>query len=453
MAGAAVVGAAAGVVLASRWALLVAPVAHVMVLELVRLPVHGPTVDGIRFGSLPEIAAFLLGRGWYGLVALLPMVVAAAYGAVLARRLHAGPARPRGFWHATAVYTRRGIAGLAVVGLVGLAMLIARPASTAPILGPDGQPLPGSIAELTTVPLGGHDQALLLRGHDVDNPVLLYLVGGPGGSQLGHVRATMEGLEEDFVLVTWEQRGAGKSYTALDPTDTHTLDQAVADTLELTDYLRERFGQERIYLLGNSWGTIPSVLAVQQRPELFHAYIGSAQMVDIAETDRRFHAELLAVAERAGDTGLAAELDAYGQPPYADVVAGQNVAIHYASLLLPESDLQLPGPDGVGASEYNLVEKRNVFAGLIDTYAIMYPQLQELDFRRDAPSLDVPVYVVQGAQEAPGRDDLAREWFDQLIAPHKALFTLESADHNPNYQAPDQFRQVMTQVLDDTYSE
>ena len=137
-------------------------------------------------------------------------------------------------------------------------MGIARPASTAPILGPDGQPLAGSIAEFETVRIGGVDQVLMLRGRSVDNPVLLYLAGGPGGTDIGAMRADV-GLEQDFVVATWEQRGTGKSYaSSIDPVEDLTLAQAVDDTIAVTDHLRERFGVDRVFLVANSWGTIPS---------------------------------------------------------------------------------------------------------------------------------------------------------------------------------------------------
>ena len=99
--------------------------------------------------------------------------------------------------------------------------------------------------------------------------MLLFLAGGPGGTELGAMRHHGEALEEDFVVVTFDQRGTGKSYDQLEPTSTLTLDRAVADTIEVTNYLRDRFGQDKIYLLGQSWGTILGVLAVQQQPELY----------------------------------------------------------------------------------------------------------------------------------------------------------------------------------------
>jgi len=73
--------------------------------------------------------------------------------------------------------------------LIVVAIAFARPGITHPIVGPDGKALSGSIAELVTVPIGGHEQAMMIRSRSVDNPVLLYLAGGPGGTDLGAMRA------------------------------------------------------------------------------------------------------------------------------------------------------------------------------------------------------------------------------------------------------------------------
>jgi proline iminopeptidase len=244
----------------SRWSMLVTPAVFVVVFELARLGVEGPTVDGIHLASTYGIIAFVLGRLVHGLLILAPMILGTIYGVWLAARLGRDPSAALGAvgWTFT---------GLATLALIVIAGYIARPATTHPILGPDGEPLPGSIAELITVPIGGHDQALTIRGRSIENPVLLYLAGGPGGTDLGAMRADA-GLEQYFVVVTWEQRGSGKSYSALDPVETLTLEQMVSDTIEVTNYLRDRFKEDKIYLVGNSWGTILGVLAVQQHPDL-----------------------------------------------------------------------------------------------------------------------------------------------------------------------------------------
>lgn len=119
-------------------------------------------------------------------------------------------------------------------------------AQTPPILNETGQPVPGSIAELTAVSLGCQEQTIMIRAHSADLPVLLYLSGGPGQSDLPYSRVLFEDLTQNFVVVGWDQRGTGKSYPALFPTEAVTLEQAVADTIELTTYLRERFDEEKI---------------------------------------------------------------------------------------------------------------------------------------------------------------------------------------------------------------
>jgi pimeloyl-ACP methyl ester carboxylesterase len=182
-------------------------------------------------------------------------------------------------------------------------MLIAQPATTDPITGPGGKPLAGSVAELARVPIGGHQQAIMIRGASVENPVLLMLAGGPGGSEIGSMRNLGEGLERDFVVATWDQRGTGKSAGELSPTSTMTVDQMVSDTIDVTNYLRKRFHERKLYLVGNSWGTILGVLAAQKHPELYHAFVGSGQMVSPTDTDRMFYEDTLKWAQQTGRTG------------------------------------------------------------------------------------------------------------------------------------------------------
>jgi proline iminopeptidase len=261
--------------------------------------------------------AFLSGRGFHGLVGLLPIVVGAAYGAGYARRRVSGPVHPHGPAR-IGLYGRRVGVGLLTTGLVVLAVLVIRPARTAGIVGPDGEPLPGSVAELTTVSVGGHDQSIMIRGRSDALPVLLYLAGGPGGTDLGAMRIFSEDLERDFVVATWDQRGAGKSYPALDPGSTLTLERAVADTIDVTNYLRRRFDESQIYLVGNSWGTTLGVLAVQRHPELYYAFVGTGQMVSQSETDRMFYEDTVAWAQQSGQHALAAHLIDLGPPPYDD---------------------------------------------------------------------------------------------------------------------------------------
>lgn len=456
-------GLVAGVVLRSRWATLLTPAVHVAAFELGRWGTPGPTVSSLQLDSAYGVLAFVLGRILYALAGLLPMLLGGSLGVALARRwsgLSARTRKPVGYaW----LRVRRLVTALTAVGLVGLAALIVQPASTPEILGPDGKPLPGSIASLEAIRLGGREQWITIRGHSAENPVLLSLAGGPGQSDLPYARVLWRDLERDFVVVGWDQRGTGKSYPALDPIADLTLEQAITDTIELSEYLRARFDEEKIYLHGESWGSTLGVLAAQRRPDLYHALIASGQMVSQRETDRRLYHDVLDLAAQTGDEGLARALRAFGEPPYPSIFANALVMQQYDRLYkphtLPESTLtrgpllaREAGPWGLLGREYGLVEKIGVLRGLIDMFSAMYPQLQGLDFREDAPRLEVPYYMLDGAAELTARRDLALEWFDQLDAPLKRRFTFENGAHSVGFEHFEAFHQLMVDtVLPETY--
>ncbi len=441
-------GVAGGTLARSRWILLPLVVVYAAGIELGRLGIVAPTLD-VRLDSAYGLIALVITRGFHGLLAFLPMALGVFLGIAAARR--AG-------WSAPTARRRPPVgSGLLAVLVAGLAILVAWPASTPPVVGADGTPVPGSVAELTTVRLGGADHAVMIRAADPQKPVLLYLSGGPGQSDLAFSRTFAAGWEKDFVFVDFDQRGNGKSYPAIDPVASFTLDRVVTDVIELTDYLRARFGEEKIYLMGESWGTILGVHAVQQRPDLYHAWIGSGQMVDVVETDRRIYRDLVAYAAEAGDSALTAKLQEVGEPPYRDIPwANANLLAWYDLLYKPYTPSagyiargRAAGldPFGVLGSEYNLVEKTNVLRGLIDTFAIVYPQLYGLDFRESVPRLDVPVYILDGAAELEGRRALALEWFEQLEAPTKQLVTYEGAAHSVAFEQADEVQLLLTETI------
>ena len=226
----------------------------------------------------------------------------------------------------------------------------------------------------------------------------------------------------------------------------------VADTIELSEYLAERFDEERIYVHGQSWGSTLGVLAAQRRPDLFHAFIGSGQMVSQRETDIMFWEDTLAWAERSGEEALAATLRANGPPPYEDVLDYEIALSHEHDWnAYPEFDGDKEMPFNLFVPENDLMDRVNGLRAFLDTFAVLYSQLQGIDFRHDVPSMDVPVYVVEGAHEARGRVVLADEWFEALDAPSKEWIVFEHSGHRPSFEEPARFVEVMARVLDETY--
>jgi pimeloyl-ACP methyl ester carboxylesterase len=201
---------------------------------------------------------------------------------------------------------------------------------------------------------------------------------------------------------------------------------------------------------------------VQRRPDLFHAWIGSGQMVDVVETDTRIYDDLVAYAAQTDDAALGAKLVQIGRPPYRDIPwANANLLAWYEHLYAPYTPsagyLQRGAasgldPFGVLGSEYTLIEKTNVLRGLIDTFALLYPQLYDLDFRQSVPRLDVPVYQLDGAAELEGRRSLALAWYERLQAPSKQLVTFEGAAHAVAFEQADAVQELLTgTIIPSTY--
>jgi pimeloyl-ACP methyl ester carboxylesterase len=355
-------------------------------------------------------------------------------------------------WRGMAV----GFTGFVLVSL--LAVVISQAFTmTPPLNGADGKPLPGSIATLEKVDLNGSKQWISIRGKDVNKPVLLFLAGGPGGSQLVTGRRAMPALEDHFVVVNWEQPGAGKSFDSV-KRSTLTPERYISDGLELVRYLRERFDEEKVYLVGESWGSALGVWMIQRNPEYFHAFIGTGQMVAFIENDQICYDFVMNLAEQRADNKKVEQLKKQGPPPYY----GKGVAIRESAFLMETFNYMNADPaiadDGfntfqdLAGSEYGLYDKFNWFRGALETIDVVYPQLWNVDFRTQATRLEVPVYFLLGRHDVNAPPELAEEYFEILSAPHKELIWFEHSGHNPWVTESAAFQDVIVnKILMETY--
>ena len=149
---------------------------------------------------------------------------------------------------------------------------------TSPFRGPDGEVVPGSIAEIAYRPLGGLDQWVMIRGESVANPPLILLHGGPGLSETAFFRHFNAPLEKSFTVVYWDQRGAGKSFDRNIPRSSMTVEQFISDLDELVDAVCKRLGKTKVAIFGHSWGSALGVLYAARFPEKVAAYVGSGQI-------------------------------------------------------------------------------------------------------------------------------------------------------------------------------
>lgn len=374
--------------------------------------------------------------------ALLWIPLALCAGALLVAQFRLKPA-----WKGIAA----SLAGLAVVAVVAVVASQAF-ASTPPIVDAQGEPLAGSIATLEQVTLNDSHQWISVRGQDASKPVLLFLAGGPGGSQLATARYALGGLEEHFVVVNWEQPGAGKSFDAVDRS-TITPERYIEDAHALVQHLRERFAQDKVYVLGESWGSALGILLVQRYPELFHAFIGTGQMVAFLENDLMCYDFAVQWAQERGDTAKVAKLVEQGPPPYY----GDGVAWKESAFLMDTFNYMNQNPAiadngantfrDLAAPEYGLYDKASWFRGVIETLGVVYPQLWEVDFRQQATKLEVPVYFLLGRHDINAPVALTEQYFDLLDAPHKEIVWFEHSGHTPWVSESDRFVQAVVDTV------
>ncbi|MEM5768044.1 MAG: alpha/beta hydrolase [Bacillota bacterium] len=318
----------------------------------------------------------------------------------------------------------------------GLVTLSQMTASTPRIINENGNTPENSIAELKELEFNGRKQWISLRGWDKDQPVLLFLAGGPGGTQMAAVRHELSELEKYFVVVNWDQPGSGKSYYAEKIKDI-TADTYIEDGYALTEYLKERFSEEKIYLVGESWGSALGVFLLDKYPESYHALIGAAQMVDFAETERMDYAKAMEIAQSKGDTALIERLAANGVPPYygKDVTLKSAVYLNYLSAYMASNpEIHNPGYNtfrDIGSPEYGLLDKVNFFRGILNTYNHVYQQLYTTDLRTDFTRLKAPVYFFLGRHDVNAPPALAEEYAQVLDAPDKGIVWFEHSGHSP----------------------
>ncbi len=328
---------------------------------------------------------------------------------------------------------RRGLAVGLSIALIVLALFAALRADTPPLQDTRGQPLPNAIAELRGLQLGGLDQWVLLRGHDRRNPVLLWLHGGPGGAQMPFAHRLDTELERHFVVVHWDQRGAGKSnHGDFDPA-TMQLEQYLADAGELIQWLRQHLDQDRIVLLGHSWGTRLGMQLIHEHPNWFHAYVGVSQVVDHGDATRlawQWLARRIDPADAPHDwhTLQSIPIPALRHQDYRQLM---RLVDSYGGSL--DAGLGTLARTALISPEYNLVDLWRLWRGMQRGGGPMHAdgQMQDYDLRQQITEVAVPVHFFMGARDHNTPLVLARDYLQQLTAPARELVVFENSAHTP----------------------
>jgi pimeloyl-ACP methyl ester carboxylesterase len=343
---------------------------------------------------------------------------------------------------------------LLLLALPLVLLRIISPGKTPPIRDTKGKLVTGSIAVIERVSIGGTEQAMIIRGHNVKNPVLLYLHGGPGTPEFAFIRKEFTELEKHFTICYWEQRGAGKSAKWKLPTANVTLEQLVNDAGEVAVYLEQRFKTGRIYLLGHSWGTVLGAHTANAFPELFAAYIGIGQVGDQYEGEKLSLEFVRDQAKQLKHTSVPAKVRTLQLPernapahvwiPY--LLAQRRWVAEFGGALFRTNMNKTAPRQLITCTEYTVREKLNFVTAAKHSMHALWESVITENLADLVPELRIPVYIIQGIHDYQTPTAEARRFYDQLQAPHKAWYELEEAAHFPHTEC---YRQTETILLND----
>jgi pimeloyl-ACP methyl ester carboxylesterase len=310
------------------------------------------------------------------------------------------------------------------------------------------------IESMEKVTLGGVDQWILVRAEDQSKPVLLWLHGGPGSPTMPLASQHDMELVKHFVVVHWDQRGAGKSYSPKIPTSTMVVDQFVSDTCELTQVLAERFDVPKIYLIGHSWGSQVGMLTVARHPDLYYAFIALGQFVHSAEGDAVGYQFALDQAVSEGNQKALGELEAIGPPPWTTVKQRSTNAqwIDAFGGTGRQFTTQDYFREMINSPEYTFRDLFGFIRGMWFSGSTMLAngEYNRVNLFEQAPKVDVPVYFFQGRYDYSTPGDVVERYYEMLDAPQKSLLWFEQSAHFPHWEEPQKFVEELLKILSDT---
>ncbi len=304
------------------------------------------------------------------------------------------------------------------------------------------------ILEEKYISINGIDHWVTIKGNP-SKPIVLFLHGGPGSVLSPYADAIYDDWKKDFILIQWDQRGAGRTFGRSAPTELSlayfesnplTLEQMVSDGIELSEYLIKHLGKQKIILFGTSWGSVLGTKMAIQRPDLFYAYIGHAQVVNPTEGFNYAYQKVSELTQIEKDTISIQKLKTIGKPPY-------NNAKNYGQLLRIvkkyERDNSIPAPATWWKlpPEYdNENDIRNRYLG--DDYSFasyvghkalgIQSMSSEINFMKSGLNFKIPVFLIQGEKDILTPKEITTAYFDKINTPNKAYFLLPDAAHGFN---------------------
>ena len=299
-----------------------------------------------------------------------------------------------------------------------------------------------SIATIDYIKIGDVEQCVLIRGHNTNNPILLFLHGGPGMPMMYLSHEFQRPLEKDFTVVQWDRRGAGKTYARNIPSaESMNVRQIIDDTYELIDTLKERYNQDKITLIGHSFGTYLGSIMVNERPDLFSAYISIGQVVDSDQSLKLQEAFIREKANQNNRADIIAELSKPDKPNYENWLFEFGGEIKNSKSFFPLIW------SGIFAPEYTLPEVLKIAEDSSFSSSNMKYNVLSSSIYNEIQEFPIPVYYFVGKSDYTTPHELISKYYEMIKAPKKDIVYFSNSAHFPFFEEPEKFCKEVKRLL------
>ncbi|WFR82441.1 alpha/beta hydrolase [Janthinobacterium rivuli] len=287
-----------------------------------------------------------------------------------------------------------------------------------------------AIDTLLTPDIGGIKQFVEIKTDDSKKPVLLFLSGGPGSSMMKNADAFTAILKNRFTLVQWDQRDAGKTLKLNPSPSQPSVAQMEQDTYQVITFLQKELKQEKIYLLGSSWGNVLGFHIVKQHPELLHAYFAVNPVISQLASEKEL---LKTLKVHFKDNAVASqELGSITFPFTSD-----ESMFYLRKWLFYKDGKEFATSEGF----------KTGFLQWSKTWSPVWNEVMNIDLPKTLQSVDCPVYFFVGKNDIQTSTRITQDYFEQLQAPRKGLFLFEQSGHQIHQDEPEKFQRSIIGTL------
>ena len=315
------------------------------------------------------------------------------------------------------------------------------------------------ICEKTYLNVNGTKLGMVIKGAKADNPVLLFMGGGPGIPEYWMEYEHPTDIDEYFTVCYLCYRGTALSYDPDLPLETINAEQMTLDAVKVTDYLRERFGQEKIYLIGHSFGTTISLRLAAEYPEKYEAYIAMSMSVDKIRSERKAYHYMLDQYKKNGNKKMITEMEKY-YDLFSDNNTEPDMSSKEMHSYFAKTREKAMHENGIGTlhnmdsvitgiffptlkmTDFTQKERLNIWRGksMVSKSEISSGNFKATDVTKQ---LDIPFYVLAGKYDMTTDYDLQKEYFQLVHADLKGFYSFENSAHSPLFEEPEKAKNIL----------